>query len=174
MARSTAARLASGTKTNGTPHDTCCTGSPVARMSSSLSPSAAATRPTSSNVGPNSGVRCVIHAKSSRAPLHSIETGVGPMFNPNDPIGSIRGDAPSRASANVLPTTGWPAIGSSVPGVKIRMRTSVSGRSAPVTNVVSAKPISRAICCMVGAGSPAASGKTASWLPPKRRSVNTS
>ena len=36
---------------------------------------------------------------------------------------------PSRASANVLPTTGWPAIGISVPGVKIRMRTSVSGRS---------------------------------------------
>ena len=33
---------------------------------------------------------------------------------------------PARASANVLPIVGWPAIGSSSPGVKIRMRTSVS------------------------------------------------
>ena len=96
------------------------------------------------------------------------------MFNPNDHSRAPAAIAPSRASANVLPTTGWPAIGISLPGVKIRMRTSVSGRSARVTNVVSANPISRAICCMTAAGSPAASGNTASWFPPKRRSVNTS
>ena len=48
--------------------------------------------PTSSNVGPNSGFRCVIHAKSSREPLHSSETGVGPMFNPNTQSRATRGD----------------------------------------------------------------------------------
>ena len=143
-------------------------------MSSSRRPNAAETRATSSNVEPNSGFRCVIHAKSSRDPLHSIETGIGPMFKPNTQSARPAAIAPSRASANVLPTTGWPAIGISVPGVKIRMRTSVSGRSAAITNVVSAKPISRAICCMVCADRPAACGKTASWLPPNRRSVNTS
>ncbi len=160
--RSTAARVASGTNTKGTPHDTCWTGSPVARISSSLRPNAAATRPWSSNVGPNSGVRCVIHAKSRRERLHSIETGVGPTFNPNTQ--SVRPSAirPSRARAKVLPTTGCPAIGISMPGVKMRIRTSVSALSAPVTNVVSAKPISRAICCIVSGRRPAASGKTAS------------
>ena len=52
------------------------------------------------------------------------------MFNPNTQSLRPTAMAPSRASANVLPTTGWPAIGISVPGVKMRMRTSVSGRSA--------------------------------------------
>ncbi len=96
------------------------------------------------------------------------------MFNPK--VQSERPGAivPSRASAKMLPTTGCPAIGISVPGVKIRMRTSVSGPSDAVTNVLSANPISRAICCIIAAERPDASGKIASWLPPKRRSVNTS
>ena len=56
---------------------------------------------------------------------------------------------PSCASANVLPITGWPAIGSSLPGVKIRMRISVSGRSAGKMNVLSEKFISLASVCIV-------------------------
>ena len=56
---------------------------------------------------------------------------------------------PLRASANVLPMVGWPAIGSSAPGVKMRIRTSVSGRSGGSTNVVSEKFISLAIACIV-------------------------
>ena len=73
--------------------------------------------------------------------------------------GSMR---PSRASANVVPMVGWPAIGNSSPGVKIRTRASVPGVSAANTNVVSEKFISRAIRCIVSASSPAASGNTAS------------
>ncbi len=62
MALSTAARVVIGTITNGTPHDTRSTGRPVARMSSSRTPTARATAPTSSRTGPNSARRCVIHA----------------------------------------------------------------------------------------------------------------
>ena len=82
--------------------------------------------------------------------------------------------APSRASANVLPTTGWPAMGSSLPGVKMRMRMSVSARSGAVTKVVSAKPISRAICCMVSADRPGGlreHGELVSAEPPIREHV---
>jgi hypothetical protein len=58
--------------------------------------------------------------------------------------------------------TGWPAIGISIAGVKMRIRTSVPGRSAGVTNVDSAKPISLAICCILSGPRPSASGNTAS------------
>ena len=81
---------------------------------------------------------------------------------------------PARASANVLPIVGWPAIGSSSPGVKMRIRTSVSGRSGGSTNVVSEKFISFAIACIVSVDSPRPSRNTASWLPPNRWSVKTS
>ncbi len=70
--------------------------------------------------------------------------------------------APDRASANVLPMTGCPAIGISEPGVKMRIRVSVAPSSGAVTNVVSANPISRAICCIVCPARPVASGNTAS------------
>ena len=69
---------------------------------------------------------------------------------------------------------GWPAIGSSSPGVKMRIRTSVPAVSGGSTNVVSEKFISFAIACIVSAESPRPSRKTASWLPPKRWSVKTS
>ena len=55
-----------------------------------------------------------------------------------------------------MPIVGWPAIGSSSPGVKIRIRTSVPGRSGGSTNVVSEKFISLAIACIVSVGQPAA------------------
>ena len=80
----------------------------------------------------------------------------------------------ARIMKSALPITGCPAMGISTAGVKMRMRTSVSGEDAAVMNVVSAKFISRAISCMVRSGRPAASGKIASWLPPNRRSVKTS
>jgi hypothetical protein len=75
---------------------------------------------------------------------------------------------PLRASAKVLPIVGCPAIGSSAPGVKIRMRMSVSDRSAGSTKVVSEKFISFATACIVSAERPRASSTTASWLPPNR------
>ena len=52
----------------------------------------------------------------------------------------------------MLPMVGCPAIGSSSPGVKIRMRTSVPAVSGGSTNVVSEKFISFAIACMVSVG----------------------
>ncbi len=62
----------------------------------------------------------------------------------------------------MVPIVGWPAIGNSSPGVKIRIRTSVSDRSAGSTNVVSEKFISFAIDCMVAEDNPRPSGNTAS------------
>ena len=63
---------------------------------------------------------------------------------------------PARTSANVVPMVGCPAIGISSPGVKIRMRTSVSGVSGGSTKVVSEKFISLAIACIVSVGQAAA------------------
>jgi hypothetical protein len=66
------------------------------------------------------------------------------------------------ASANVLPIVGWPAIGISTYGVKMRMRTSVPGASDGKMNVLSEKFISRAMRCMRAVLRPRTSGKTAS------------
>ena len=59
---------------------------------------------------------------------------------------------PASASAKVDPTVGWPAIGISRPGVKIRIRMSVSGRSAGRMKVDSEKFISFVTACIVSAG----------------------
>ena len=76
------------------------------------------------------------------------------MFRPNTKRGAPGRMTPVCASANVLPIVGCPAIGISIVGVKMRMRMSVSGRSAGRMNVLSEKFISRAmrcICCRVDA-----------------------
>ena len=62
---------------------------------------------------------------------------------------------PSSASAKVLPITGCPAIGNSVPGVKMRMRTSVPAASAGRMNVHSEKFISLVIACICVGREPA-------------------
>ena len=81
---------------------------------------------------------------------------------------------PLCASANVLPIVGWPAIGISLNGVKMRIRMSVSGRSFGRMNVLSEKFISRAMACMCAVSSPRASVNTASWLPSSGLAVKTS
>jgi energy-coupling factor transporter ATP-binding protein EcfA2 len=105
---------------------------------------------------------------------HVIATGTGPMPQPKVNRCRPGSIAPLRASANVVPIVGWPAVGSSSPGVKMRRRASVPGCSAGSTNVVSEKFISFAIACIVSVGSPRPSRKTASWLPPNKWSVKTS
>ena len=65
-------------------------------------------------------------------------------------------------------------MGSSAPGVKMRMRTSVPGTSAGSRNVLSEKFISRVMVCICAVDSPRPSGNTASWLPSNLRSVKTS
>ncbi len=54
----------------------------------------------------------------------------------------------------MLPIVGWPAIGSSSPGVKMRIRTSVPGVSGGKMNVHSEKFISRVIVCICSVVSP--------------------
>jgi hypothetical protein len=81
--------------------------------------------------------------------------------------------APSIASANVLPIVGCPAIGSSLPGVKIRILMSPVPCFGKM-NVDSEKFISLAMRCIIEASMSPGSGKTASWLPSKGRLVKTS
>ena len=81
---------------------------------------------------------------------------------------------PASANANADPTVGWPAIGISRPGVKMRIRMSVSGRSAGRMKVDSEKFISFVTACIVSAEIPRASRKTANWLPPNLSPVKTS
>ena len=78
------------------------------------------------------------------------------------------------ASTNAAPSVGWPANGSSAPGVKIRSFRVLAGLSAGNTNTVSERLSSRAIACINLASSPMAEGKTASWFPPNISVVNTS
>jgi hypothetical protein len=68
---------------------------------------------------------------------------------------------PSAASANVLPIVGWPAIGSSALGVKMRIRTSPRPEGGK-TNVDSENAISPAMRCITSFGSSGGSGNTAS------------
>jgi len=84
------------------------------------------------------------------------------------------GTIPSRARQYQVPAMGWPANGSSLEGVKMRKRRSASSCSEGSTNTVSERFISRAICCICSPVSPSPSGKTASGLPEKACSVNTS
>ncbi len=101
-------------------------------------------------------------------------TGVGPTPRPNVNRSVPGLITPESASAKVVPMVGWPAIGNSAPGVKMRMRMSVPGVSAGSRNVHSEKFISRVIVCIRAGDIPRASGNTASWLPSNGRFVKTS
>ena len=90
------------------------------------------------------------------------DTGTGPTPRPKTKRSRSGPITPDRASANVLPMVGWPAIGSSSAGVKMRIRTSVPGPSGGSTNVDSEKFISLAIACIVSAARPRPSRNTAS------------
>ena len=103
-------------------------------------------------------------------------TRPAPSRKRNPDGGSPPPASAALASAKAVPTFGWPANGSSLTGVKIRTRcvASSSPSSGGSTNVVSVNPNSRAMRCMSASDTPRASVITASGLPPKRTSVNTS
>ena len=61
--------------------------------------------------------------------------------------GSWGATRPSETSVQAVPMLGWPAKGSSTAGVKMRTRASPPASGA-VTNVVSERFISVAICCI--------------------------
>ena len=133
-----------------------------------------------SSISPRiSNFPCVITTRAGSPSWNSISTGSTPiptsclMLTQPFPF-SGRGTTPSRARQFHVPTTGWPANGNSLDGVKMRKRRNTSSFSEARTKTVSDKFISRAICCIRSSLSPSASGKTASGLPQKARSVNTS
>ncbi len=113
--------------------------------------------------------------RTAPRPRGSIDTGTIPACSSNTTVRgpSTTPSTPVTASANAVPTFGCPANGTSRVGVKIRTRASPPA-SAGRTNVDSEKLNSRATCCIRPGSSPVASGSTASGLPPKRVSVNTS
>ena len=76
-------------------------------------------------------------------------------------------------STNALPSVGCPANGSSVAGVKIRIRASPPAAGGS-TNTVSDRFISLATRCILSGDSPPASVNTASGLPSSGVPVNTS
>src|ERR1700687_3107433 len=105
-ALSTARLVASGTSRNGTPHDTVCTGNPVAVTAAPDRRNAAAA-PDGSGIGePKAGVGCVIHTKLNSPSRHVSETGVGPTPRPSTRQLWPGPTTPARASANVVPTVG--------------------------------------------------------------------
>src|SRR5207244_8627329 len=98
----------SGTKRNGTPHDTTCTGQPVPATAAPGSPNAEAA-PAGSAIGtPNEGVPWVIHANVKSSPRHVNATGTGPTPRPKTNRSRSGPMTPDRASPNVLPIVGCP------------------------------------------------------------------
>ena len=173
-AASTAARVLTGISRNALPHDTSSIGMPVASTAAGSRPTERMMSGRGEAGARNSGVRWSIHANDSRSPSHVSSTLVGPTPRPNTKLACPFLITPRSASAKVLPIVGWPAIGSSVPGVKMRMRTSVPAASAGRMNVHSEKFISLVIACICAVDSPRASWNTASWLPSNMVPVNTS
>jgi hypothetical protein len=81
---------------------------------------------------------------------------------------------PCFASTQPVPTLGWPANGISARRLKMRTRAVFAGSAGGSTKVVSLRLNSDASACISASLMPRASGNTASGLPPKRFSVNTS
>ncbi len=115
------------------------------------------------------GIGCCIQPKVILAPSRSSVTGTMPDWVSSRISPSCSG----WASTNADPRTGWPAKGSSLAGVKIRMR-ACPPLSGGKTNTVSERFISRARTCMVSSSTSRPSVKTASWLPVSGVSVKTS
>src|SRR6267378_6528898 len=134
-----------------------------------FTPPSAATIAVAAGSAATVGSGCVIQPKMILAPSRWSTTGTRPMPVSSTIVGSCIGPA----STNALPSTGWPANGSSLNGVKIRSR-ACPPLAAGYTNTVSEKFISRAIGCNSFSGTSRASVNTASWLPASGVSVNTS
>ncbi len=105
----------------------------------------------------NTGFPWSIHANDRRSPSQVSSTFVGPTPRPNTKLPWPGLMTPSSASAKVLPITGWPAIGNSVPGVKMRIRTPVPAASAGRMKVDSEKFISLVMACICSVERPLAS-----------------
>ncbi len=104
------------------------------------------------------GTGCTIRPKTIRPDSsRSSCTGTTPTAVSSAIVSSWSG----AASTNAEPSVGWPAKGSSVTGVKIRMRACPPSRAGR-TYTVSEKPISFASACIVTSSRSRASVNTAS------------
>ncbi len=135
-------------------------------MSPSANPAQAARSP-----GAGASARLKACGAATRQPvnfpsLRSTETSTKPASSSNRSIPPRSRPRPARTQA--APTFGCPANGTSACGVKMRTRAVLAGLSGGSTKAVSLRLNSRASACMVSASSPAASGRTASGLPPNR------
>ena len=118
---------------------------------------------------PTPGAAAPSGRRRSWLPSRSSATGTTPAF-----VSSLITESCSgAASTNAVPSVGCPANGSSVAGVKIRIRAcpSLSGGS---TKTVSERFISRASLCICSVSRPRPSVKTASPFPASGVSVKTS
>ncbi len=148
----------SGTNRNGTPHDTTWTGRPVPATLAAGSRSAAA---AAGRIGDRLAERRRAAASSTRSSARrrstSSDTGVGPTPSPKTSAIAVGADdAGARQREGRCRSSDARPSAAPRPGVKIRTRTSVSGRSGGSTNVVSEKFISLAIACIVVGRQPAA------------------
>ena len=143
----------SSTKRCDGPRSYSSTGSPEPGT-----PSAAKSSSVRSKTGFHFGSGCSIQPKTISAPSRWSSTGTTPA-----PV-SIRSTifCSGPPSTNAVPSVGCPANGSSVPGVKIRIRTSASSACGGSTKTVSEKFISFASACIVSGSRSRASVKTAS------------
>src|SRR5712692_1955027 len=158
----------------GMPADQRAGRNPRKPISAGASPSAAA-RVASSAGAPISAGSCgnANRALPWPAPRASSVQRTGPI--PSCSTNSWPGPPPSRRpSSTAVPTVGWPANGSSRAGVKMRTRARWLASPGGRTKTVSGWLNSRAIACIDASSMPSPSSTTASGLPAKRRSVNTS
>ena len=176
-ARPTAPRSRSGMNRNGRPHDTACGPFGASSTSASSSDSMAARSARAGAGGPNSGGRGArSRAETGRPSRARTETSTGPtpssrtmgVVSPSSAI------SPMAARTCAVPIVGCPANGSSALGVKMRMRRVCCDDSGGRTKTVSEKLNSRAALCIWTVVRFRPSERTASWLPPKMRSVKTS
>jgi hypothetical protein len=110
-----------------------------------------------SGTGSTFGVGCVMRPKMMRGPSRCKTTGTGPIPVSSTIVSTCSGPPSTKAA----PSTGCPANGSSLPGVKIRIR-ACPPASARNTNTVSEKLISFASNGSIASGIARASVNTAS------------
>ena len=97
--------------------------------------------------GPKRGTACSMVIRPGAPSTVSMAIGTVPTscsmrITPPEAAGSKR---PSRVSTNAVPMVGWPAVGSSRAGVKMRTLQWQAGSAAGSTNVVSDRFSSRAM-----------------------------
>ena len=143
-------------------------------MSAGFKPSPAAIAARSGKSASFTGRRGMSNAaRPLSAPEDFTRHGTGPTFSSST---KVRSSAPPsrRASSTAVPTVGCPANGNSRAGVKMRSLARLALSAGGNTNTVSDRLNSRAIFCIAGVSSPSGSSTTASGLPARRLSVNTS